>query len=679
MNIDYSMPLEIADSIFWVGVRDAGKRFNCNPYLLRFPGEAVIIDPGSVLDFDEVLRKVQMLIPINELKYIILQHQDPDLCSSTPLFEKAGADVEIITHWRSSLMIKHYGVQSKFYLVDEHHYDIGLPSGRHLRFLHTPYLHFSGAIVTYDSLTKTLFSSDLFGAFTLNAGVDDLIANDNYLETMKAFHEHYMPGNDLLRPVMEMFLNVDILRIAPQHGSIIMQNVRHYIETLRDLECGTFLNAIRKQITDSGGYIGLCNTILKRYHAISGIETIIDIFKDTEITLNTETGLIADFNCSGIELWNRMFQIVYTKKGVGWLTPLEILVKELCLQYSISPPDIYNTALMDASKQAELLDIKFRLVQNKARELETALSDTKDRLIRDEATGLNNGLFFKPYLANILSNRDTAVGCFVMVSIDDLQRINFRYGNKHGTSVVKGIATLFKNSAPNEGVFAKLEGAIFALFTPGITKVDGIKWAEALRRLVRGFEGFIERITISCGVVHTDELPREMDINVGGDYVTRLYSIAGTRIRMAKKRGMDYVCSESSLTDISERTGHVLIAESEKINADVLRTVLEQMDLEVTVASDGETALHYIESIEPDIVISEVLLPKVDGFVMREKMLLSSRLRTIPFILLSHAKSEEAIQRAQNLDIVHFFKKPYYLSEVTGIVKGFLRRQETEI
>jgi CheY-like chemotaxis protein len=62
----------------------------------------------------------------------------------------------------------------------------------------------------------------------------------------------------------------------------------------------------------------------------------------------------------------------------------------------------------------------------------------------------------------------------------------------------------------------------------------------------------------------------------------------------------------------------------------------------------------------------------MDGFMIRETMLQSSILKNIPFIILSHKKDEETVQRALSLEIVHYLKKPYMLSELIGIVRKSL-------
>ena len=248
-----SNTVKLAEGIYWIGAKLHTGGLKCNPYLLIDGDEAVLFDPGSPLDFEEVYANIESLIPIENVKYVVLHHQDPDFCSSVPLFEKAGAEFTIVTHWRTETIIRFYGIISKCYLVDEHNYSLKLASGRELQFVPTPYLHFPGAITTYDPLNGILFSSDLFGAFSVET---DFYADENYIEKMSAFHEHYMPSNDILRPVMELFILMDIRMIAPQHGSVINKDPLKYIKALRDLECGALMNPVRKSLKESGGYAG---------------------------------------------------------------------------------------------------------------------------------------------------------------------------------------------------------------------------------------------------------------------------------------------------------------------------------------------------------------------------------------------------------------------------------------
>ena len=78
--------------------------------------------------------------------------------------------------------------------------------------------------------------------------------------------------------------------------------------------------------------------------------------------------------------------------------------------------------------------------------------------MHDSTTGLYNATFFRQYLGNLFGGEGTRSGVLVLVSIDDLQRVNFRYGNKAGTQVVTTVATLLKNAGPPNTMYAKVHG-----------------------------------------------------------------------------------------------------------------------------------------------------------------------------------------------------------------------------
>jgi flavorubredoxin len=69
--------------------------------------------------------------------------------------------------------------------------------------------------MTYDQTTRVLFSGDLFGAFTDAPGSTP---DPGYRESMRAFHEHYMPSREILARVMYSVLALDVAVIAPQHA-----------------------------------------------------------------------------------------------------------------------------------------------------------------------------------------------------------------------------------------------------------------------------------------------------------------------------------------------------------------------------------------------------------------------------------------------------------------------------
>lgn len=239
--IYYKDAISIAPKIYWVGMYLENDPFQCHPYLIVNGDESILIDPGSMLEFEETMRKVTTLISINSIKYIVLHHQDPDLAAAVPEIEKLinREDLLIVTHSRMSLLIKHYLVTSAYYEIDKHDYKLHTPNGISLEFLTTPYCHSPGAFVSYEPKSKTLFSGDIFG------GIEEsweFFATEDYFDKAKLFHQEYMPSKDIFNYALSKIEKLDIELIAPQHGSIIQKRyIKNLIKDMKNLDCGLYI------------------------------------------------------------------------------------------------------------------------------------------------------------------------------------------------------------------------------------------------------------------------------------------------------------------------------------------------------------------------------------------------------------------------------------------------------
>lgn len=240
-ELDFTRPVQVAPDIYWVGIYLENDPFQCHPYFINNGNDSILIDPGSMLQQEDIINKIQMACDLKDVRYIILHHQDPDLCAAVPHLEKLinRDDLQIVTHSRMSVLIKHYGLQSSYYNIDEN--DFVLQAGnRTLKFYTTPYCHSPGAFVTYDERTKVLFSGDIFG------GLEDswhFLADENYFQHIEGFHMAYMPSRDILNYALRKIESLDIELIAPQHGSVIQKKYIHdLIDKMKQMECGLYID-----------------------------------------------------------------------------------------------------------------------------------------------------------------------------------------------------------------------------------------------------------------------------------------------------------------------------------------------------------------------------------------------------------------------------------------------------
>jgi flavorubredoxin len=239
--IDTDSPVLLYDSdthkIWWIGIEEESV-FRCNVYLIEDEGEYILVDPGSILYHNEVKKRVAMIVEPQKVEGIILCHQDPDIASSIVEWIDIKKDIKIITSNRTNVLLPYYG-RSKynFYDISEHK-NYTFKSGRVLKFIEAPFLHFPGAFTTLDLTTNMLFSGDIWAALDIkwNLVVDDF---EQHKQNMDLFHIDYMVSNIATRGFAQKIEHEKIDAILPQHGSIINKNyIEDAIKYLKNLKCG---------------------------------------------------------------------------------------------------------------------------------------------------------------------------------------------------------------------------------------------------------------------------------------------------------------------------------------------------------------------------------------------------------------------------------------------------------
>lgn len=257
LNLNYERPIKIADDIYWIGYWDIGTGLHCNPYMIVDNDETVIIDSGSRPDFPTVMMKVlQTGIKPSSIKALIYHHYDPDLCGNIPDFEDIidNPDLKIISAKPNHMFIKHYAVVSRVYSLEEINHQYEFKSGRKLKFITTPFAHSPGSTVTYDEKSGVLFTSDLFGSYSIDWDLFLALREDCYtcsdynncpngeincpLPGIIDFHKNTMPCKKTLKKAMDKIKIIPIKTLAPQHGSVVSdeKDIRHLINVLYNLE-----------------------------------------------------------------------------------------------------------------------------------------------------------------------------------------------------------------------------------------------------------------------------------------------------------------------------------------------------------------------------------------------------------------------------------------------------------
>lgn len=124
---------------------------------------------------------------------------------------------------------------------------------------------------------------------------------------------------------------------------------------------------------------------------------------------------------------------------------------------------------------------------------------------------------------------------------------------------------------------------------------------------------------------------------------------------------------------------NILIVEDEKDIIEVLRYYLEKENYRVHVAQDGFLALELAGKIVPNLILLDLMLPKLDGIETCRRLKADERLRDIPIIMVT-AKAEETDKiRGLEIGADDYVTKPFSAKELMARVKAQLRRREGSI
>jgi len=93
----------------------------------------------------------------------------------------------------------------------------------------------------------------------------------------------------------------------------------------------------------------------------------------------------------------------------------------------------------------------------------------------------------------------------------------------------------------------------------------------------------------------------------------------------------------------------ILIVEDEEIMLDLLQRKLKTHGYEVLVARDGEEGLKSIKEEKPDLIIRDLVMPKMDGFMVMEEIQKDEDLKKIPLIVVSNSGQPVELNRVRDL------------------------------
>ena len=118
----------------------------------------------------------------------------------------------------------------------------------------------------------------------------------------------------------------------------------------------------------------------------------------------------------------------------------------------------------------------------------------------------------------------------------------------------------------------------------------------------------------------------------------------------------------------------ILIAEDEALILQTLELKLKKEGYEVIGCVDGLDALQKIDSEQPDLIITDIMMPYMSGLEVVRKVKNDLSSKNIPVIVLSTMGQESIVEEAFDLGADDYLKKPFSLSELSIRIKKLARK-----
>jgi flavorubredoxin len=239
--------VQIRPGVYWIGLNDrttdlfegiwpvAEAGVTYNSYLIR-DQKNVIIDLAKGFKTDEYIEKIEAIVPISEIDYIVVNHMEPDHTGAIRAFTRISPKLTIlVTEKAREMLAAFYGITENVRVVaDGEELSLGK---RTLKFVHAPFVHWPETMVTYDAADGILFSCDAFGGYGALPGTifddqcSDLVFYER--EALRYFVNIVAKFSTPTLNAIKKLSGVPLSVIAPSHGLVWRRDPARIVDLYR--------------------------------------------------------------------------------------------------------------------------------------------------------------------------------------------------------------------------------------------------------------------------------------------------------------------------------------------------------------------------------------------------------------------------------------------------------------
>lgn len=118
----------------------------------------------------------------------------------------------------------------------------------------------------------------------------------------------------------------------------------------------------------------------------------------------------------------------------------------------------------------------------------------------------------------------------------------------------------------------------------------------------------------------------------------------------------------------------ILVVDDEPTIVRLMEFILARQGYEMLAAVNGEEALEKIREHQPDLVLLDIMMPRIDGYEVARQVRADPATAMLPIIMLSAKAQEEDIRKGVDIGVDEYITKPFAPEHLVHVVAGYLNR-----
>ena len=118
----------------------------------------------------------------------------------------------------------------------------------------------------------------------------------------------------------------------------------------------------------------------------------------------------------------------------------------------------------------------------------------------------------------------------------------------------------------------------------------------------------------------------------------------------------------------------ILVVDDEPTIVRLMEFILARQGHEMLVAVNGEEALEKIQAHKPDLVLLDIMMPRIDGYEVARRVRANGETAHLPIIMLSAKAQEADIRKGMEVGVNEYITKPFSPDQLVHVVSDYLSR-----